>query len=66
MSRFTLKDVLAFVLFIVLILSGTAAGYFRWFRSRGVGGTVREAVETATERRDEPAKEPAETDKGGG
>jgi hypothetical protein len=63
MSRFTIKDILAFVLFIVLILSGTAAGYFRWFRSRGIGGTVREAVETATERPGEPEKESADAEK---
>jgi hypothetical protein len=63
MSRFTIKDVLAFVLFIVLILSGTAAGYFRWFRSRGIGGTVREAVETATDRTPEPEKESTDSEK---
>ena len=63
MSRFTIKDVLAFVLFIVLILSGTAAGYFRWFRSRGIGGTVREAVETATDRPREPEKESTDSEK---
>jgi hypothetical protein len=63
MSRFTIKDVLAFVLFIVLILSGTAAGYFRWFRSRGISGTVREAVETATDRAREPEKESTDSEK---
>ena len=50
MSRFTIKDVLAFALFVVILLSGTAAGYFRWFRSRGIGGTVREAVETSMQK----------------
>jgi hypothetical protein len=63
MSRITFRDVLTLVIFVAIILSGTAAGYFRWFRTRGIEGTVRETVESAIDRQEEPAKEPAESAK---
>lgn len=65
MSRFTMKDVLALLLFLVLIFSGATASYFRWFRGRGIGGAVREVVETKIKdyQRQKPIAEPAEQEK---
>jgi len=65
MSRFTMKDVFAVLLFLVIIFSGTAASYFRWFRSRGISGAVRESVETKIKdyQRPKPVSEVAEQEK---
>jgi hypothetical protein len=47
MSRFSARDALAIIVFIVFALGGTAAGYLRWVRSRGPTGIMRDSIDNS-------------------
>lgn len=55
MTRFSSRDALAIVVFIVFAVGGTAAGYLRWARQRGPTGIVRDSMESS-----KPAGPPAQ------